>query len=259
MIPGRVLDLFIPPRITQENAVFFIHGGGWRGGTRAIFHPIIRVMLEMGFVCCSTDYRLSGTLIGEQIMDVRHGYMLYLQKLAKLGRPSRVVVMGSSAGAHLALLLALAMPGECGDGLVFGDMTLRQEEWLVPAGAVVQAAPTIFEPWEEMFPPSYDAMREIVGSDYEEMPELFRRVSPIQYVRPSSPPVLLMDAANEHMFPLEHSQAFAQAMHQAGARAVVRRYRHAEHGFFYDVNRPVQQRALRDVLEFIASLSSPCK
>jgi acetyl esterase/lipase len=257
MNEGRVLDLFVPEEIRQQTALFFVHGGGWRGGSRAIFHPIIRNLLGRGFVCGSSDYRLKGTNIFDQIMDVRHGYALFLRKQAELGRPGqggRVVVVGSSAGGHLALLLALAGPGECGEELAFGDMDLRPEEWTVPIGAAVQAAPTRFEPWDEIFPGIWASMQNIVGRAYAEAPDLYRRVAPMTYVRPGSPAVLLMEAGNEYMFPIEYSQEFAAAMHKAGSRAEVIVYPKAEHGFFYDVTRKPQQKALGDLLAFVKSI-----
>jgi acetyl esterase/lipase len=254
MNEGRVLDFFVPGEIRRETALFFVHGGGWRGGSRAIFRPIIRALLERGFVCGSTDYRLKGTHILEQVMDVRQGYALFLQKLERLGRPARVVVIGSSAGAHLALLLALARPGECGEAAAFGDIDLTGRRWIAPIGAAVQAAPTRFEPWDEIFPGIWASMRDIVGPAYEQAPELYRRVAPMTYVRPGAPAVLLMEAGNEYMFPLEYSQEFAAAMERAGNRAQVIVYPKAEHGFFYDVTRKPQQKALADVLAFVESL-----
>jgi acetyl esterase/lipase len=254
MIQGRVLDLFLPGKISLETAIFFIHGGGWRGGSRVIFHPIIRALLDMGFICGSTDYRLSGTHIGDQVMDVRHGYAIFMRKLAELGRPRRVMVVGSSAGAHLALLLAMALPGECEDELAYGDIDLHQEEWIVPAGAAVQAAPVRFEPWDEIFPGSLEAMQEIVGKPYDQSPQLYQRVSPLRHIRHTTPPVLLMEAQDEHMFPREFSEEFVRTMLQAGARAQMIVYPRAEHGFFYDVTRPVQKKAFNDLVEFVGTL-----
>ncbi len=254
MNEGRVLDCFVPGRIDQETAVYFVHGGGWRGGSRAIFHPIIRAMLERGFVCGSTDYRLKGTNILDQIMDVRHGYSLFAQRLVELGRPKRIFVIGSSAGAHLALLLTLAAPAACGEGLAFGDVALRPDEWTTPIGVAVQAAPTRFEPWDEIFPGIWASMQNIVGRPYAEAPQLYQRVAPMEYIRPGAPPVLLLEAGNEYMFPLEYSQEFAQKMREAGNRAEVIVYPKAEHGFFYDVTRKPQQKALADILRFIETI-----
>src|SRR5690606_22088822 len=95
MTPQRVMDVFTPVDVTQSAAFFFVHGGGWRGGTRAIFHPIIAALLKEGFICATTDYRLKGVHIGDQIMDMRHGYTLFMRQLAALGRPQRAVVYGS--------------------------------------------------------------------------------------------------------------------------------------------------------------------
>jgi acetyl esterase/lipase len=253
IVAGRVMDILSPKKCTRDEALFFVHGGGWTGGARADYHPIMRAFNGKGFLCASTDYRLSGVTIGDQIMDIRHGYDLFLSYLKRERRPLRVFVHGSSAGAHLAALLTLALPGECGDPLTFRS-TRYKNKWVRPVGAALQATPVRFEPWEDIFPLAWTAMQAAVGTPYEKNASAYRRLAPIHHISKESSPIFLLEAEDEHMFPLEYTQEFVEKMRAMGRRAEYKVYTRAEHGFFYDVTRRQQKEAFADILTFIDSL-----
>ena len=255
IVPGRVLDVFTPEQTTRDEAVFFVHGGGWRGGARDGEHAIMRALNAHGFICASTDYRLTGTTVFDELADVRHGYDAFTSWLGEHGRPVRVFVMGSSAGAHLAALLTVARPGRCGEPLAVGDTAYRND-WVPPIGAAVQSTPVTFEPWEEIFPHVWTSMQGIVGVPYATDPEPYRRVSPIRYVSADTPPMFFLEAENEHMFPLDQTLRMVQRMHAAGCVAEYKVYTRAEHGFFYDVTRRQQREALADVVAFIDRIAA---
>lgn len=252
IVPGRVLDIFEPDQITRDVAVFMTHGGGWSGGSRDGYHKIMRAFNREGFICASTDYRLkpSGANILDQIEDVRCGYKLFLERLRHLGRPSKVFTFGSSAGAHLTALLSLALPGECGESTDFRPNV----EWVRPVGTALQSTPVTFEPWEDIFPHIWTAMRGIVGKPYEEAPERYRNVSPEKYISDKSCPVFFMEAENEHMFPYNLVMEAVEKLKKASVRVDVKTYSNAEHGFFYDLTRRQQKEAFQDILEFIENL-----
>jgi len=250
IVPGRALDVFMPAEPTRDVALFFVHGGGWRGGARDGYHTIMRAFNARGFVCASTDYRLTGTTVFDELADVRHGYDTFLGLLADRGRPARVFVHGSSAGAHLAALLTVARPGQCGEPLAVGDTTYRNE-WVLPIGAALQSTPVTFEPWEDIFPHVWTAMQGIVGAPYDTDPEPYRRVSPVRYIGADTPPLLFLEAENEHMFPLAMVLDFIDRMKAAGRHAEHRVYTKAEHGFIYDLTRRQQKEAFADILAFI--------
>lgn len=249
---GRVVDVFEPDKITRDTAIFIIHGGGWSGGSRAGFHAIMRAFNAEGFLCASTDYRLtpSGATILDQIEDVRAGYKLFLQHLNDHKRPTKVFTHGSSAGAHLTALLSFAAPGECGEDDAFPDI-----QWIPPVGTALQATPVTFEPWEDMFPHIWTAMRTVVGADYDEHPELYRNVSPNRYLSEKTCPVFFMEAEHEHMFPLTMILETIERLRALGVRAEHKIYDKTEHGFFYDVTRRQQKEAFADIVAFIESLS----
>ena len=253
-VPGRAVDFFLPGEVTRGTALFMVHGGGWRGGARGALHPLMRAFNREGYACAATDYRLAGVTILDQVTDVRHGYDRFVSYLKAKGRPVRIAVFGSSAGAHLAALLALARPGECAEAATFGECRL-ENDWTPPAGAALVPVPVTFEPWEDIFPHIWTSMQGIVGRSYDDAPEAYRRVSPIEHVGASSPPFLFLEAEHEHMFPLELTLRFVRAMEACGRGAGHKVYTRAEHGFLYDLTRRQQKAAFGDMLDFLASLA----
>ncbi len=240
IVRGRILDILEPePGLPEQPvALFFVHGGGWRAGARADFHTIALAFRSLGFEVASTDYRLGGgvDLFG-QIADVREALRFYADDLHRRGRSERVVLIGSSAGAHLALMVGLEEPPAAR-----------------VAGVCVQAAPFTFEPWPDIFPAIWENMVSIIGTPYAADPEPYRRASPNRLVRPEMPPVFALHAQNEHMFPLELTEEFIRKAAACGARAEYKIYPNTEHGFFYSLSRRQQKEAFEDILAFIHSL-----
>jgi len=182
-VSTRALDIFKPHEITKNLGVLFVHGGSWRAGTRTQFHSIMHALNQQGWVCGSLDYRLNQVSAWDQVADVRLGRSLFTEHLKSEGCSGDLVMVGSSAGAHLMLLEAMS----------------TQEP--NAAGLVAVSAPLTFEPWPDMFPPIYADMCAIAGASYADHPELYRNLSPIHCISSKTPPICLLDGTNEHMFP----------------------------------------------------------
>ena len=254
IVTGRALDIMLPDSVTQPFSLFFVHGGGWTAGSRTNYHAIMRAYNREGFICGSTDYRLNlpDVNILDQLMDVRHGYALFTKFLEEQGRPAKVVVHGTSAGAHLAALQVLAKPRQCGEAAAFRDMKITK--WVPPAAAALQSTPVLFEPWEDIFPQSWANMQKVVGATYDKQPERFRKVAPMGYISGDSCPIFFMEADAEPMFPSRYVKQFIAKMTALGRRTEYKVYVNAEHGFFYDVTRRQQKEAFADILGFVRSL-----
>jgi len=255
-VTGRAWDIFVPENITQETAVFFIHGGGWSSGSRTLYHRIMEQLNDAGYLCATTDYRLAnpvrpapgkGVSAVEQLQDCREAYDEFITYLKEHDLPSKTAIFGASAGAHLASLLGCAAPGACGETVKLAN------DWVKPSKLILQSVPVTLEPWQEIFPPIAASIRDCAcgGVSYEQDPELYRRLSMTGYLGADNPQCFYMEAGNEHMFPAELSFAAAQKQHDCGGNPVWKQYHGAEHGFFYDVSREVQQRAWTDMLKFL--------
>jgi len=103
-------DLYLPKGLDKAPVVVAVHGGGWQAGNRAGYKYWGPFLARNGYAVFSIDYRLgkAGTYPGE-VYDVKAAIQFVRAKAAELGLdPERIGLMGDSAGAHLAALVALA-------------------------------------------------------------------------------------------------------------------------------------------------------
>ncbi|WP_295163500.1 alpha/beta hydrolase [uncultured Brachyspira sp.] len=104
--------LYFPAQIKDyENAkkqiIIYIYGGGWREGSADLYRFVGRRFAKNGFHTILLGYRLSNKYkYPSQIEDVFSGFNKALSVLKeKLIDYSDIIVIGSSAGAHLGALL----------------------------------------------------------------------------------------------------------------------------------------------------------
>lgn len=90
--------------------VVFVHGGGWKRGDKgnATGAEKIAHFAAKGYAFASVNYRLvPGATVEQQAQDVADALGYVVGHARELGvDPKRIVVMGHSAGAHLAALIA---------------------------------------------------------------------------------------------------------------------------------------------------------
>jgi acetyl esterase/lipase len=105
----QVLDIYAPDGARNLPVVFWIHGGGWQRGDKTDVQIKPRVFTERGFVFVSTNYRLLPHVeMDVLIRDVAQSLGWVHKNIASRGGdPSRIFVMGHSAGAQLAALICI--------------------------------------------------------------------------------------------------------------------------------------------------------
>ena len=103
----QVLDIYAPKNAENLPVVFWIHGGGWQVGDKSDVQIKPKWFNERGLVFVSTNYRLLPHVkMDTLVRDVAKSLGWVHKNVAKHGGdPSRVLVMGHSAGAQLAALL----------------------------------------------------------------------------------------------------------------------------------------------------------
>lgn len=106
------LDVYLPLATTNElrPALVWIHGGGWRGGTKneARAKNVCGTLAEAGYVAVSIDYRLGDGAWPTNLHDCKNAVRFLRANATKYGLdPRRIAVAGGSAGGHLALMVAL--------------------------------------------------------------------------------------------------------------------------------------------------------
>src|SRR5690606_19950168 len=136
--PNRAqrLDVYLPRnRPTGAPILLYLHGGGFQGGSKVLGGlPLLYRMASRGWVCASANYRLR-TAYGNSLTDARQALDWLREHAEEFGAdPSRIVLAGGSAGAHLATTIALTDPEISGAIGLYG--------YYGPAGRPEPGAPT---------------------------------------------------------------------------------------------------------------------
>lgn len=170
--PRQKLDLYLPVPAAPGPApvVVFFYGGNWQEGKKEQYLFLGEALAARGFIVVIADYRLYPEVrYPAFIEDGAAAVRWTLAHVAEYGGdPARVSVMGHSAGAYIALMLAL------------------DREWLGEDRARIAAAVGLAGPYD--FLPLTDPAFKIMFST---APDL-RDTQPITYADGSAPPVLLV-------------------------------------------------------------------
>lgn len=114
-----LMDLWLPPNIgTNRPLVVWVHGGGFRTGGKEAGADEALGYARAGYAAASVNYRLTPdnetnaatrTLAIQQASDDVMNAIRYLKQNAALYRidPTRIAVLGSSAGGAIALVDAI--------------------------------------------------------------------------------------------------------------------------------------------------------
>lgn len=105
-------DVYCPQFGENHPIILFIHGGGWKAGSKEMFQEYGPYLANKGFFAVSIDYHLSTP---EQptwplVMDDVNQALSWLVEEAPMKwniNADKISVIGESCGAQLALLLAL--------------------------------------------------------------------------------------------------------------------------------------------------------
>ncbi|TDD89036.1 alpha/beta hydrolase [Saccharopolyspora karakumensis] len=202
-------DVHMPPA-RRPPVVLFLHGGGWRLGSRTSFCPTWRHwspspfarLVAAGFAVVSADYRLSAeAAFPAQLDDVTAAARWIRDRAADLGVDAeRIVAWGESAGGHLAALLGLTATRDAPDA-VAGVV-----DWYGPSD--LNAMPSRDDPG------SREA--QLLGAAASQVPDLARAASPASQVHAAAPPFHLAHGTADDAVPAEQSRALTDALRAAG-------------------------------------------
>lgn len=227
------LDLYLPAAGANWPLIVWIHGGAWKGGSKA--QPPALKFIKDGFAVASINYRLSQhAIFPAQIEDCKAAIRWLRANARKHGYDaSRIGVWGSSAGGHLVALL-----GTTGDGKDFD----RGDHLDQPSR--VQAVVDFFGPTDflqmntqagELGRQDHDAPDSpesaLVGGPIQENKEKVARANPIAYVSADDAPFLIMHGDRDPTVAIGQSELLHAALEKAGVPCTFKRIPGAGHGF----------------------------
>ncbi|MEO6076126.1 MAG: alpha/beta hydrolase [Dokdonella sp.] len=230
------LDIYRPKNASNAPVVVFYYGGRWEFGKRADYRWFGEALARNGFVAILPDYRKYPQVKFDGFMtDAANALAWSFQHAAEYGGDSdQLFVMGHSAGAHLALMLA------------------TNAQWMAPhqiattrlAGAVGLAGPYNFLPLKE------DDLIDMFGRTPDEQ----ARTQPINFVDGDEPPMLLLHGSADSTVWPKNSTTLAQAVNAKGGRAEIIMYPDVTHsGILLSVSPTFRGKAsaLEDSVKFI--------
>jgi acetyl esterase/lipase len=103
-------DFYLPKGRTAAPALVALHGGGWQAGGRDFYQYWGPFLARNGYALFAADYRLGKSgIYPAAVYDAKAAIQFVRAKAAEFDiDPNRIGLMGDSAGAQLAALLALA-------------------------------------------------------------------------------------------------------------------------------------------------------
>ncbi|CAN5362779.1 alpha/beta hydrolase [soil metagenome] len=197
------LDVYSPPNARGAPILIMVHGGAWMIGDKANTGSIenkLKHWLTMGWIVVSVNYRmLPRAMAYEQAQDVASA-VRWAQGHAEDwgGDPRKIILMGHSAGAHLAALISSKpeMVGQPWSGTIVLD------------SAAMQVSSTM----TGRHPKFYD---QAFGTD----PEYWAKASPMEQWTPGAVPMMLVCSTKRPDDPCDDARRF-QAKAKAGGRDI---------------------------------------
>ena len=103
-------DLYLPKGRAKAPALVAIHGGGWQAGDRAYYKYWGPFLARNGYALFAIEYRLGKAgAYPAAVYDAKAAIQFVRAKAGEFDiDPDRIGLMGDSAGAYLAAMLALA-------------------------------------------------------------------------------------------------------------------------------------------------------
>lgn len=228
------LDIYYNERQGEQPVIVNIHGGAWLLGDKDDSNSIYRCqyLANHGYVVFSVNYRLLPDVpIQTQVEDVM-GAVIWVKKNAARygGDPSRIGVMGGSAGGHLATMVAWASddpffkPTGHYDSDVDSDVLAA-----VPYYAVLDLEQTLSLGKDKLAETSYKIF--LKEKDEFNQRQIMRHVSPKYHVREGLPPTFLI-CGDEDNFGLYPDQVrFKTLLEEKGVDTGLYTAKGAAHGF----------------------------
>jgi acetyl esterase/lipase len=207
--------------------VVVIPGGSWREANRRTFWPLNRHLASLGYAVAALEYRVAPRhTFPAAANDVRSAVQYLKENAAEFGiDSSRIVLLGRSGGAQLALLVAYA--GE--DPSIRGAVSLYGPTDLVAA---------YHQPTPPMLLDVKDTLEKYLAGNPATAKTNYRNASPINFVGSRTPPTLLVHGCKDNMVRPEQSRRLAERLGAASVEHCLLLLPWATHGFDFNMNGP---------------------
>ena len=242
--PGAAhqLDVYLPatPSLTLRPLVVFWYGGRWTTGDKSDYRFVGAALAGLGYIVVVPNYRhFPGVKLAGFMADAAAAAQWAVEHGAEFGAdPRRLILMGHSAGAHMAALLTL------------------DTRYLLAAGKPVPSIAGMIGlsgPYD--FLPLTDPDLKVMFGP----PANYPNSQPIDFARADAPPMLLIHGlADESVWP-KNSINLAAALRTRGVVVTLKLYPKIKHAdTVAAISIPARGRAptLADIVAFVSQTPS---
>ena len=205
------MDLYVDLSAEKKLPVLMnIHGGGWNHGSKES-QTGFGIFFKEKFAVANVEYRLVQTSYAPgAIEDIRVAIeYLKLNHEALNIDPENIVLMGASAGAHLALTAGLL-----GNDRRFDTNCQTQSMDMRVKAIIDKYGPVDFsDPEDEFY--NYKSLIWWMGDKAADL-DFRKEISPITYVTQESPPVLIVHGTNDPIVPYSQSLKLKEELDKKG-------------------------------------------
>ncbi|MGQ0528381.1 MAG: alpha/beta hydrolase [Panacagrimonas sp.] len=229
------LDIYSPREVKDAPVVVFLYGGRWSEGSKDEYKFVGEALASRGFVAVLPNYRLYPEVRFPAFVDDAAASVAWLRSNVGTygGDPDKIFIMGHSAGAHSAAMLALKEE--------FMARAGGSRSWL--RGMIGLAGPYDFMPITD------PQLRDIFSP-----PEKFELSQPILFTEGDNPPMLLMHGEDDDIVFVKNTRNLANAVVKAGGPMETVIYPKMSHRFIVaSLAKPLrgQTDVIRHVADFV--------
>ncbi|WP_336987330.1 alpha/beta hydrolase [Altererythrobacter aquiaggeris] len=235
------LDVYLPKadaaRADGRPLVVFFYGGSWNSGTRKGYDFVGRALAARGFVTVIPDYRLVPEVTYPAFVEDGASAVRWARvNAAQYGAdPDKVVVIGHSAGAYIAAMLAL-------------DERFLADDRAALRGFVGLAGPYDFLPFDGP----------VTQTAFGNWPKA-AETQPVTYAGKGDPAALLLSGADDTTVLPVNSEKLAAKLRAGGVDADVKFYEGVGHvGIITSIAKPLRGKspALDDIGAFVERVTA---
>lgn len=229
------LDVYSPEGEVQNlPVVVFFYGGSFQSGRRQDYRFVGQALTKRGFVAVIPDYRIYPEgRFPDFIEDGAAAVSWAKNHISDFGGdPSRLFLMGHSAGAYIAAMLALNPRYLAQEGLSSADLR----------GFIGLAGPYDF------LPPNNPKLAEIFGANSTV------EAQPINFVNPKAPPSLLLHGAKDGVIRPANTERLEERLRAANCQVEAKIYPQYRHlMILFVLASPFQksEQVMDDIARFI--------
>lgn len=213
-----LLDLFLPAKASKPPLVLYIHGGGWRSGTRKDVFPLF--LAKNGYAVASIDYRLSSVAtFPAQIFDCKGTARWLRAHAGEYGYDAdRIAAMGTSAGGHLAVLLGTSggmqeLEGDVGGNLGHSSRIQAVVDFFGPVDFILRS-----KDQPEQTDKAGGKVYQLLGKPVRDNLDLARLASGAFHVTPDDPPLIIFHGTKDRTVLINQSHRIRDAFTTQGLK-----------------------------------------